>query len=670
MNVTRIKIAMIGSIIFLLGITLAPPTLFASQFFPENSKLIEQRSFYKDLIENKDYGEIDPSKYQEQLADYPLVPYLEYRYLLNNLGEINKDQFSTFFEQHSDLAGSSYLRRQLLSYLGKNKQWQDFDEFYSSANTDENNKWNTEISCYRIQSQLAQIKTKPDTKQNSLTTDLQDKIKSLYLQGRSLPDACDPLFKTYEIQGFLNDSIKLQRMSLAIKNKKKSLAKFIGKSLKDRSPYELWQNLYKNPRFLEDLNYPIEDTEFNRLIITESLGKLLKKDAPLTMTLWKEQQKRFKFTSDEKRRFELSSATYLYLRDSEHFYPWSELASESYQDQDLNLKRLVNTIKDRDWNRLLQIYKQLSDKEKQESIWKYWYARAYMERDHTQDIHPEAYRVLEALSSKREYYGFLASLHLDQAPFIGKRNLPINEEALKNLAEKPRIMRAHEFYLLGDRINASREWWAEIKSFNPEQRGEAAQLAAQWGWLEQSIASAARSNQFNNISLRFPKGFSELVKYYATQYSIPNEWVFAVIRQESAYGVEAESAVGALGLMQIMPATGANLARENNLKQFKTKQLLDPKTNISLGTYYLAQLREKYDGNMLLASAAYNAGPSKVNRWKKQNTELPLVMWIETIPYKETRNYVKNILTYQLIYQSELGREFNPKRLFLPVNQD
>jgi len=399
----------------------------------------------------------------------------------------------------------------------------------------------------------------------------------------------------------------------------------------------------------------------------QGLEVLLDSDPPLVLTRWKELQNKFRFTKEEKTNFIEGVTLKLFIKDSEHFSSWLELSNLTFSDPVLNEKVLVSYIRNRDWPAIISIYPRLSKKEQNDSMWQYWYSRSYIEYDQASYIHPNAYSILNKLSQKRDYYGFLASFHLNSTPVLSDQNLPIKETDLEKIANNISIIRAHEFYMLGDRTNANREWYYATKNFDNKQKGDAAILASQWGWVDQSIITAANSSQFDNMQLRFPLAFAEKVNFHASKFGIPNEWVFATIRQESAYGVNAESPVGALGLMQIMPYTGKALARENNYKRFSNEDLLNPDINIELGSYYLASLQKQYQGNMLLASAAYNAGPSNVNSWIRKNPDLDIEMWIETIPFKETRNYVKNILTYQIIYQNRLGRVTNSERLFLPV---
>ncbi|HVL00575.1 MAG TPA: lytic transglycosylase domain-containing protein, partial [Dongiaceae bacterium] len=153
----------------------------------------------------------------------------------------------------------------------------------------------------------------------------------------------------------------------------------------------------------------------------------------------------------------------------------------------------------------------------------------------------------------------------------------------------------------------------------------------------------------------------QVLKHAATQ-GLDPDWVYSVIRQESAFMPAAKSPVGALGIMQIMPGTAKLLSRSMRIPTPNQQQLLDPSRNIQMGTYFLKQLSDQFDGNIVLATAAYNAGPGRARAWQPEMKAVSGDIWIETIPFKETRDYVKNIVTYQAIYRHLLGRDVTLSR--------
>ncbi len=639
-------------------------SVIASQFMENGTALEKQRSFYKELIANNKAGKINPESYIKSLQEYPLFPYLKYYQLLYNMGAYDLKKYQDFFDQHEDLAVSSHLRKQLLLLLGARKDWANFEKFYRKEDYFFSDTQLLEIHCLHLNTQYALQQEK-----GPITDAFYNQVKEVWLDGNSLPDVCNHIVELYSESGLLTQNLRLERIELAIAKNNLSLANYIAKPLNGEhlEEFEIWKKLSTNLKLLEKSSQEFPDTRFVRFAITQALMKLIQQDPPLAQVLWKEKKSFYKFTQQEIDQFTEEASLYLIINDSEHLLTWFEIANPQYKNPVLNEKELVVHLKNQDWPAIINLYEKVSVKEKAESFWQYWYSRSHIEYDQSLRIHPNAYRILDELSRKRDYYGFLASLHLHRAPVFMHQSFPLQDKVLEKISSIKGIQRAHEFYMLNDIINAKREWQEATSVLSEEQKGSAAVLAAQWGWDEQAIKTASKSSQFNNTVLRFPLAYSSQVNFYASKYGIPNEWVFAIIRQESAYGPTAESPAGALGLMQIMPNTGSTLAKENNLKNFRTDNLLDFETNIHLGTYYLSKLKKQYDGNMVLASAAYNAGPYRVNSWINKNPDMDIEMWIETIPYKETREYVKNVLTYQMIYQYRLGREVNSEHLFLPV---
>ena len=217
------------------------------------------------------------------------------------------------------------------------------------------------------------------------------------------------------------------------------------------------------------------------------------------------------------------------------------------------------------------------------------------------------------------------------------------------------IQRAFEFFKLGESINARREWFAAINRFDQHQLASATVLADRWGWHQQAIHTTIKAQQWNDLSIRFPLAYRSHMANAAQSTTIKLEWLYAVARQESAFADDAYSSVGARGLLQLRPSTAKIIARKIGVS-YKTQDLYHADKNIALGSVYLKQLLEDFEGNRILATAAYNAGPHRVKKWlTRQGKALPHDIWIETLPFYETRSYVQNVLAFSVIYGYRLG---------------
>ncbi len=220
-------------------------------------------------------------------------------------------------------------------------------------------------------------------------------------------------------------------------------------------------------------------------------------------------------------------------------------------------------------------------------------------------------------------------------------------------APAPASSARREFERVALPQHAAREWNFEMKQLTRRELEVAAVLATQWGRPERAIFALGMANAYDDLGVRFPLLYTELARKHAARRNLDPARVMAIIRSESAFNASARSPVGALGLMQLMPQTARETARSAGVRFDNPKALLEAGTNIALGTTYLAQMLARYDGNFAMAAAAYNAGPGRVRQWQGAQC-VPSERWIESIPFTETRGYVRRALFYAAIYQRRL----------------
>jgi soluble lytic murein transglycosylase len=213
-----------------------------------------------------------------------------------------------------------------------------------------------------------------------------------------------------------------------------------------------------------------------------------------------------------------------------------------------------------------------------------------------------------------------------------------------------------EFKILNRDVEAKRQWWFALKKLSKDQLKIAAKLAQQWQWHQVAIITLVKAEYWDDLALRFPVNYLSEVQRNANRQDLEPAIIFGLIRQESMMDENAKSAVGALGLMQIMPETGKQIAHKLKESWQSENSLFNPAINIKYGAFYYKQLLSRFDGHFALAMAAYNAGPNRVVKWLPVDKTLPADIWIETIPYKETRKYVTSVLAYATIYQQRIQR--------------
>ena len=326
-----------------------------------------------------------------------------------------------------------------------------------------------------------------------------------------------------------------------------------------------------------------------------------------------------------------------------------ERANKLVEDKELYRWHLAHVLRDSNWQHALDVINSAPESISKDFSYQYWQARAFEEINEQ----PLAQEKFTQLSDLRHYYGFLASGKLAKVPNIVDKPLIFSEQELLKVANLPAARRAYEFLKLKRYASARREWFYLQRTINEPQKLIAAVLADSWGWHDRAIFAFANVGYMDDIKRRFPMAYSEHLVNNAQRNNVDPAWAFAIARRESSFMIDANSGAGARGLMQLMPGTARYLAK----KKIKNSSLYDPAQNAQFGTQYLRYLMDKMNNNPVLATASYNAGWRRVKEWLPDKGSMPMDVWIETIPFKETRNYVKAVLAYKQIYATQLGNQ-------------
>jgi soluble lytic murein transglycosylase len=288
--------------------------------------------------------------------------------------------------------------------------------------------------------------------------------------------------------------------------------------------------------------------------------------------------------------------------------------------------------------------------------WRYWHARAVEATAGPQ----AAAQLFGDLSELRDYYGYLAADRVHHRYSLNVRPSPDDLKAQAALAAEPGLLRAHELFACGMTDEATAEWTAVVGGAEPATKVQAAHLAARWGWYAESITMLAQAAEWDDVRLRYPRPYPEAVAEASKVAGVPADWILGVMRQESLYRQDAVSRADARGLMQMLPSTAAAVARRWRMPAPGRETLFDPPMAVRLGAAYLRELLDRYAGQLTLSLAAYNAGSASVARWLPPKS-MDADVWIENIPYVETRAYVQHILEHIVAFASV--RDAEPPRL-------
>ena len=375
------------------------------------------------------------------------------------------------------------------------------------------------------------------------------------------------------------------------------------------------------------------------------MARLSAKDAGQAKKIWERLSSKYLFTEKE---IQIVNSTIILGQSQENTFPPENERLTLVKLEGFPSKMADAAIRNANWGEINYWAKHANDVEKN-IRWDYWLARAKIELGQTSSGNG----LLEKISNRRHYYGFMAASRLN-------RSSNLNDASLSNLvphqASNPRVLRAKELFAVGDDVNGRREWYASLSELPEKEKLHSIYFLNSIGRTSLTIRTANKAGAQDHLTLRFPTLYQQEFRGAALTTDLSLPLLYAVARQESAFNSQAVSTANARGLMQLIPSTAKLTARRMGLSSPSVTRLHEPGLNIKLGSFHLGWLIERFDGQTALAVAAYNAGEKRVDRWTKNKKRLSLDVWIEQIPFKETRNYVKNVLAFRHVYSELLGQ--------------
>ena len=637
MSVTAVR--SLTTCLFLLLLAFAPATVTAS--------LAAQREDFlkaESAIKSNDIQKLVELK--QRLANYPLLPYIEFQDLTGRLRHLHGGEAEAFLTSYQGTPIADRFRRIYLNHLGKSGNWREYLRIYQPTD-------NAERRCYWIQALM-------HTGKKALTL---AEVEPLWLNAKSMPDTCDPVFNAAREVGLLTRSLLWKRINLSMQAGNLRLAKYLARSLPDqeRSWFDLWLQVDNQPGKIDESGKFATNHSMRNTILLYGLKRLAREDPEKTAGVWKRLSGEYLFTSEE--RYQAEQALALGWIRSDHPDALAKLDqfTPAKGDHLLHEKRIRAALSRKARREALAWIEALPSELHAKENWRYWRARALLETGATN----EANRLFKSLSKERSYHGFLAADRVGRDYNLNHRPLTVAPEQIEQLATRDGFRRAQELFTLGRLSEARSEWYAATKNLGEAQLQAAAKLAQGWNWHSQAIFTLARARYWDDLELRFPLEHEAYVEAASSSTNLDKAWVLAIIRQESAFSSDAESHAGALGLMQLMPATARGTAKNMQRKPPQRQDLLTPATNIEIGTSYLKKVFERLNDNTVLAISAYNAGPHRVLRWLPDEA-LDADLWIETIPFNETRRYTERVLAYSVIYDERLGQKVTQLRKRMP----
>jgi len=544
------------------------------------------------------------------LVNYPYTDYIRYFRIKPQMFDkgnearadtIVDEEVHAFLKTYDGTAIADRLRNDWLLVLGKRKDWPQFDKEYSLFMLDDD----TNVKCYALQSQLA--------KQEDPKRIGEDALK-IMIDPRNFGSACQELVPMLvQARGLTIGQAKALGRSAAEMNLE-TVGKRIGgedpiaavvRSARTDASKTYREFLQSNTRFSK------EDQAMAWAIIGQFLAKRLDRNA--IDAYRRQQQLGFDaFLSTESQEWKVRTA----------------LRAHDWQLTKDTIEKMNPAVRQRD------------------PAWTYWYGRAYKELGNSELSNLQ----FKELEDQYHFYGQLAREELGK-PILIPAKVRVSETEIKGMAVRNGFVRGEHFYAMNLRLEGNREWNWELRGMSDKQLLAAAEYAKRINLYDRTVNTADRTKGEHDFSLRYPTPFKEQLSPIAKNIDLNLAWAYGLIRQESRFITNASSSVGASGLMQVMPNTAKYVAKKIGMNSYTNERLKDTQTNLTLGSHYLNMVLQDLDGSWVLASAAYNAGPSRPKSWREKLTQSTEgAIFIESIPFNETRTYVKNVLANATYY--------------------
>lgn len=566
------------------------------------------------------------------LADYPLYPYLQYQWLKNNLPQT--DKILAFLSVYKDTRYADLLRSKWLEYLANNERWVEFLHYYQASD-------NTALEC-----QFYWANYKVGNQQLAL-----NEAKRLWASGDTQPKECDPLLSALALSPGLTPDLIWQRFELALEKDNRPLASYVQHLLDkpDQDVAEVWLQVHNRPELIQDSLF-LGGNERQGRIFAHGVDRMAKSNLDLAINIWDGRKRNLVLDNQTVQQLERRLALALArARDNRAYESLNQLVAV---DAEVREWKVRAALLEQNWQHVAHALMGLTIEEQQEPQWQYWQARSLVETGNVL----QGQSIYNRLSEDRSFYGFMAADAVNKPYSFSDKPVFLAGNVLETLAQEADFKVIQELTILNREAEAKRQWWFTVKKLPKEQLLIAAKLAQRWQWDQVAIITLVKADYWDDLGLRFPVSYLSQVQNNAYWQNLDPAIIFGLIRQESMLDKNARSAVGARGLMQIMPETGQQIARSLNEPWQTENSLFNPDVNIKYGAFYYKQLLNRFGGHFALAAAAYNAGPNRVVKWLPNDRLVPADVWIETIPFKETRKYVTSVLSYAIIYQQRIQR--------------
>lgn len=608
-------------------------------------------------------------RFAQRLKNTPLEVYASYYRLRLGLENADTSAVKDFLSRPEDTPMIDRLRGEWLKQLGRKQQWDSFDAEYPRLLNED-----TELTCYALQS-----------RRRSQEQEALNEARRLWFSGKGQPDSCGPLFEAALSAGIISEPDVWQRLRLTLEAGNVSLAKQLAGRLTGNhavSPAALESAAADADRYLEKLVLekltPDQMNDGQRAVALFALQRLAKQSPDLAAARWEKIAANF---SDAEQQYLYGWLAYEAARKLDNRAPqWFKAAAGAPLNEQQSAWRVRAALRAQDWPEVLAGINAMDGQQQRDAAWQYWKARALQALGKP----AEANQLLVPLSGEYNFYGQLAGEELAGSPLLSSSAAPLRQgppeqsrrtqdrlgagsaatykprkQDIAAMLALPGIQRTLALYRMDMRGEALKEWSWTLRNFNDQELLTAAEIARRNEMYDRAINAADRTVNVHDFSLRYLAPYRDALHAHIREHGLEEAWVYGLMRQESRFVTAAKSDVGAAGLMQVMPSTAQWIAKKLGLKSYKQSLIHQLDTNLRLGTYYMKTVLSWFDDSPVLASAAYNAGPGRARRWRGDQP-LEGAIYAETIPFDETRDYVKKVMSNTMYYTKQFDAPPRP----------
>jgi soluble lytic murein transglycosylase len=609
---------------------------------PGDAEFLQARAAY----DKKNAIALSEFVLQLQNQDYILAPYADYWLMLLNLEDADNQTVTDFLNTYSEYPFADRLRGEYLKKLAKNQDWESFSGEIANYQLED-----SAVACYAAES-------------SAINGDVSvlEGAKSLWMQPKEQASNCASLYDRMQANGALTEEEIWARFRLALADSRISLAKSIVKRSKtfEASQYGLIDKAYASPSVVLAKKTISFKTRFGRELNLFALNRIAKTNSQQALSAYNKVADLFQ--PEDRSYFYGRLALHAAQRHEPQTTQWFKLANNTALSKDQLAWSVRAALREKNWTQVIDSVSKMQPEQLQEGAWRYWKARALK----TKNQSLEANTLFAKLSTERHFYGWLAQEELEGFISAPLNTYKVTDLEVDEIANTPAFQRAEALQRVDLKWEAKSEWALATRDFDDKQLLAAAEFAARKKWYDLAIITADKTTETHDFALRYPTPYRDLMKPAASEQGVDEAWVYGITRQESRFMHYAKSGVGASGLMQLMPATAKWAAPRAGISNYHNGMIHELDTNIALGTYYMSHTLEIFNGQEVMATAAYNAGPSRAKKWV---AAIPLegAIYAETIPFSETRSYVQKVMANAHLYATRLGLKSIPLKKRLGV---